>query len=170
MPLQTAARHPLLLGESEVHGWGCFLSAYPPTPGHPASGGVRKHELVTEYFGEMISQEEADRRGKIYDRLNRSYLFNLNAEYVVDAARKGNKIKFANHSQTPNCYSKVVLVNGTHRIGIYGQKTIKPGDELLFDYQHEHSGTTPIWLEAEHAQAAAAGQRPGHAAAVKKLS
>lgn len=39
---------------------------------------VVKHDYLGEYTGELISHREADKRGKIYDRVNHSFLFNLN--------------------------------------------------------------------------------------------
>ena len=115
------------LAESTIPGagWGLF-----------APHGASKGDLMCEYVGEVLSQPEAERRGKVYDKINSSYLFNLDEEAAVDATRYGNKSRFANHSSAANCGTRTVLVDGTHRIGLYAARDIPREDELFFDYRY----------------------------------
>ena len=61
------------IGKSDVHGWGLFTSR-----------PIRRNEFIMEYTGEIISQEEANRRGMVSDYFNLSFLFELNVDLVVN--------------------------------------------------------------------------------------
>lgn len=76
-------------------GWGAFLGQ-----------AARQHDFLGEYVGELLSQAEADRRGKAYDRSNNSYLFGVNSAWVLDAREAGNNLRFANHRSQPNCQTR----------------------------------------------------------------
>ncbi len=52
-------------------------------------------------FLQIITTDEAERRGHIYDRQGSTYLFDLDYVedvYTVDAAHQGNISHFVNHS------------------------------------------------------------------------
>lgn len=108
---------------SDIHGWGLFVDE-----------DCQKGDYIAEYKGEIITNEEADRRAKLCVKENSTYMFTLNNEFVIDAMHCGGKFRFVNFSRQPNCVAKILRVNGDHRIGIYAQRFIQAGEELTLDY------------------------------------
>ncbi|KAM3207849.1 hypothetical protein ACQJBY_062869 [Aegilops geniculata] len=133
MKLLLRQQQKVVLGRSDVSGWGAFVK-----------NTVGKDDCLGGYTGELISHREAAKRGQRYDRENSSFLFNLNTEFVLDAFRMGNKLKFANHSPDPNCYAKVMFVAGDHRVGIFANERINAGKEIFYDY-HYAPDEAPAW-------------------------
>ncbi|XP_044534584.1 histone-lysine N-methyltransferase SUV39H2 isoform X2 [Gracilinanus agilis] len=95
----------------------------------------------------VITSEEAERRGQLYDNKGITYLFDLDYEsdeFTVDAARYGNVSHFVNHSCDPNLQVFNVFIDNLDtrlpRIALFSTRTIHPGEELTFDYQMKGSG------------------------------
>ena len=117
-----------MVAPSNVSGWGLF-----------SLESVKRGEFLSEYCGEVVSSEEADRRGTVYDELQCSYLYDLCSKFSVDATRMGSLARFMNHSDKPNCFPRVLKVNGEHRIGIFAKMDIKPNKELFINYGESHT-------------------------------
>ncbi|KAG1661637.1 hypothetical protein FOA52_007518 [Chlamydomonas sp. UWO 241] len=133
MKLRLRQHLRAFMGKSTVQGWGAFLQ-----------GSCGEDDFLGEYTGDLITQEEADRRGRIYDRMNNSYLFNLNEQWVLDARHRGNKFRFANHSPKPNCKVRLLMVDGDWRVAVYANRSITPNEELFYDYRYDQD-VRPDW-------------------------
>jgi uncharacterized protein len=105
---------------SGVHGKGVFAVA-------PISRG----EVVIEYKGEVISWPEALRRHPHDpEDPDHTFYFHVDEEHVIDAKYGGNSARWINHACRPNCEADEV----DGRIFIKALRTIKPGEELFYDY------------------------------------
>ncbi|XP_072537024.1 histone-lysine N-methyltransferase SUV39H1-A [Salminus brasiliensis] len=103
---------------------------------------IYKNTFVMEYLGEIITSEEAERRGEKYDKQGVTYLFDLDYVddvYTVDAAHCGNISHFVNHSCDPNLQVYNVFIDNLDerlpRIAFFATRAIKAGEELTFDYK-----------------------------------
>ncbi|KAL3063683.1 histone-lysine N-methyltransferase SUV39H1-like isoform X2 [Trematomus bernacchii] len=103
---------------------------------------IRKNTFIMEYVGEIITNEEAERRGHVYDCQGSTYLFDLDYVedvYTVDAAHQGNISHFVNHSCNPNLQVFNVFINNIDerlpRIALFSTRAIRSGEELTFDYK-----------------------------------
>lgn len=138
--VQKGRRVPLTIFKTPNRGWGVYCNEE-----------LIQGEFIDTYLGEIITNEEADRReAKAGTKEKASYLYSLDkfvgdtdeltidSCYIVDGQYKGGPTRFINHSCEPNCRQYTVSYN-KHDLRIYDLaffaiEDIPAGTELTFDY------------------------------------
>ncbi len=92
-----------------------------------ATRPYKKGERIIEYFGREISKEEEYTSKSLY-------LFEVNSRKTIDGTQRDNFARYINHSHKPNCEPNIVK----GRVWIDAIKSIKPGEELTYDYGDEY--------------------------------
>lgn len=90
-----------------------------------ANREFKKGELIIEYIGETVTEEEANRRGG-------KYLFELNDTWTIDGKGRSNTARYVNHSCKPNAYPE--LTENEKQVFIYAKRSLKPGEEITYNY------------------------------------
>ena len=139
----------MTFGKSAIHDWGLFAKEY-----------IGADEMVIEYVGQVVRPVLSDVREMRYEKqgIGSSYLFRIDGEHgIVDATKCGNLARFINHScdvsafkifdlslkrylmnflfLQPNCYAKVITIDGESKIVIYSKQPIAYGEEITYDYK-----------------------------------
>jgi len=115
-------KKPYSVRSSGIHGRGVF-----------AAEKIRKGTVIMEYKGQRASWDEAmSRPHSDPGDPAHTFLFELDDGRVIDAAVRGNAARWINHSCDPNCGT---FEDDDGRVFIEAKRTIRPGDELCYDYR-----------------------------------
>ena len=109
----------ITLRRSPIHGNGVF-----------AVTDIPKGTELLEYRGRLMTHAQIDRKYASVPDNGHTFLFTLNDDYVIDANVGGNAARWINHACSPNCIADEV----DGRIFIKSLRTLKPGEELFYDY------------------------------------
>jgi len=125
--LKSEWRNNVYLRRSNVQGLGLF-----------AARELEKHTMVIEYIGQLIRNEVAEKREKLYANTNHGvYMFRIDDNCVVDATMSGGPARYVNHSCNPNCVAEVVAFEKESKIIIITKRKIAQGEELSYDYKFD---------------------------------
>lgn len=118
------------------------------------------NQIIMEYTGEIITEEECERRmrekyknnavstGKAHCELGEAsavqanarqcyYLMSFDQNMIIDATT-GSITRFVNHSCRPNCRMVKWIVGGNPRMALFaGDRPIMTGEELTYDYKFD---------------------------------
>jgi [histone H3]-lysine36 N-trimethyltransferase len=106
---------------------------------------LQPNDFIFEYVGEVINEPTFRRRTIQYDEegIKHFYFMSLTKHEFVDATKKGNLGRFCNHSCNPNSYVDKWVVGEKLRMGIFAERHIKAGEELVFNYNVDRYGADP---------------------------
>lgn len=138
--VQKGRKVPLTIFKTHNRGWGLKCRE-----------DLLKGEFIDVYLGEILTNNEADRRESQADSKEKaSYLYSLDkfvgddpdlttdSCYVVDGQYMGGATRFINHSCEPNCRQFTVSYNKhdlrVYDLAFFAIAYIPKGTELTFDY------------------------------------
>ena len=107
---------------SKLHGYGVF-----------AEEPINKNKRIIDYAGELINNQQSERREDGYLAKGCIWVFRVNRNWSRDAAVGGNVARFINHHCKPNCWIEVV----GRTIWVRAARNIRKGEELTYDYNTE---------------------------------
>ncbi|KAH6887945.1 hypothetical protein B0T10DRAFT_562373 [Thelonectria olida] len=98
----------------------------------------RPNQIIMEYAGEIITEDECERRmTEVYKDNECYYLMSFDQNMIIDATT-GSIARFVNHSCNPNCRMIKWIVSGQPRMALFaGDKPIQTGEELTYDYNFD---------------------------------
>ncbi|EGY20705.1 uncharacterized protein VDAG_10334 [Verticillium dahliae VdLs.17] len=96
------------------------------------------NQIIMEYTGEIITEEECENRMNTkYKNNDCYYLMSFDQNMIIDATT-GSIARFVNHSCKPNCKMIKWIVGGQPRMALFaGDAPIMTGDELTYDYNFD---------------------------------
>ena len=106
---------------------------------------LRPGDFIFEYIGEVIADNAFRRRMVAYDQegIKHFYFMSLSKGEFIDATKRGNLGRFCNHSCNPNCYVDKWVIGEKLRMGIFAERHVKAGEELVFNYNVDRYGANP---------------------------
>ncbi|KAJ1488792.1 hypothetical protein T484DRAFT_1615991, partial [Baffinella frigidus] len=115
----------LQVRRSAIHNLGLF-----------ATQDIVKHDMVIEYVGELVRHIVGDIRDDYaLEKGKSTYMFRIDDDYIVDSMFKGNAGRYINHCCDPNCYCRVVTVDGIKHIVLFAWRDVKANEEITYDYK-----------------------------------
>lgn len=141
--LQSGVRVKLEIYKTETKGWAVR-----------AREAILRGTFVCEYVGEVLDEQEANKRRNRYGTEGCGYFLEIDAHindmsrlmegqspYVIDATNYGNVSRYINHSCSPNLVNYQVLVESMDHqlahVGFYASRDILAGEELTYNYRYK---------------------------------
>ncbi|KAI9703254.1 MAG: hypothetical protein M1836_007820 [Candelina mexicana] len=96
------------------------------------------NQIIVEYAGEIITQDESDERMNTRYKDNECYYLMLFDQNMIIDATRGSIARFVNHSCEPNCRMIKWTVAGKPRMALFaGDRGVMSGEELTYDYNFD---------------------------------
>ncbi|XP_034549759.1 N-lysine methyltransferase KMT5A-A-like [Notolabrus celidotus] len=104
-----------------------------------SSRHFQKGDFLVEYRGEVITQQEYERRHRVYHDALQVFMFEFRfngKQSCIDAAREDGSLGrlVSDDHVNPNSTMETIRVDGKPHLCLFALKDISPGEEITYNY------------------------------------